>query len=228
MITPGAGRAAAPPVAPPVVFRHGRRRVGAPGQPPGFDALAVLRDPRRLFGVGSRVCRRCRPGHLARGHAEQSERLEANLSITLFHRHMAYDTLPTPLPWRLPAGPAGLFEHQGSPVLLPPRLECLPYSTSPWPQGQEPDALFQTPPQGPLALGRASGDNPDNAVEPQGQTCLKSARGLRASAGLTIPATHPEGPAAVPTDAKPQQHLFAVIPAIFVRPGGGPWCPRRL
>lgn len=228
MLTPGAGLAAAPPVAPPVVFRHGRRRVGAPGQPPGFDALAVLRAPRRLLGVGSRVCRRCRPGQLARGHAEQSERLAANLSITLFHRHMAYDTLPTPLPWRLPAGPAGFCEQQGSPVRLPPRLECLPYSTRPWHQGQEPDALFQTPPQGPLALGRASGDNPDNAVEPQGQTCLKSARGLRASAGLTIPATHPEGPAAVPTDAKPQQHLFAVIPAIFVRPGGGPWCPRRL
>jgi hypothetical protein len=188
----------------------------------------VLRAPRRLFGVGSRVCRRGLPGQLARVHAEQSARLEANLSITLVHRHMAYDTLPTPRPWRLPAGTAGLFEQQGSPVLLPPRLACLPYSTSPWHQGQEPDALFQPPPQGPLAIGRASGDKPENAGEPQGQTCLKSDRGLRAIAGITIPATHPEGHAAVPTDAKPQQPLFAVIPAIFVRPVGGPWCPRRL
>src|SRR5262249_60800440 len=103
-----------------------------------------------------------------------------------------------------------------------------PARTRPWARGPGPAAFSQPPPQGPLALGGAIGDNPDNAVEPQGQTCLKSARGLRASAGLTIPATHPEGPAAVPTDAKPQQHLFAVIPAIFVRPGGGPWCPRRL
>ena len=113
-------------------------------------------------------------------------------------------------------------------LLLPPRLEFLPYSTSPWHQGQEPYALFQTHPQGTFALGLAIGDNPENAVEPQCQTFLNSDRGLRAIAGITIPETHPEGHAAIPTDAETQQHLFEVIPAIFVMPVRGPWCTRRL
>ena len=113
MITPGAWLAAAPPLAPPCVVRHGSLRVGATGKPSGFDALAVLRDPLRLFGLGGSVCRRCLPGQLARVHDEESECLAANLSITIFYLHMAYDTLPTPLPWRLPSGTTGFFEQQG-------------------------------------------------------------------------------------------------------------------
>src|SRR6516164_9409071 len=254
MLTPGAGLAAAPPVAPPVVCRHGRRRVGAPGQPPGFDALAVLRAPRRLLGVGSRVCRRCQPGQLARGHAEQSERPRASWPITLFHRHMAYDTLPTPLPWRLPAGPAG--SRHGSGVgkvsyamwrwkrvmdrLAARRSDCSACPRASWPGRQRRQTRLPTPKRRRGARSTASASKPGGwpgaptRRRPWRQTTGGATGGAAASPapGVSMPGTIVWRPAAFPKSARaeggrPRQRPPRVSAALAWWSTQRPWCPPR-
>jgi len=153
MRAPGPWLAAPPPWAPPCVCRSGGRRRRGPGTPPGCDPLAVVRDPLHLFGVGGGVRRRRRLGHLPGVHAEQPQGLQAPLPGTLFHLHGAYDTWPGPRSWGLPAGPARFCEPPGEGLRLPPHRECLPYSASPGPQGQQTHVFCQTPPHGACALG---------------------------------------------------------------------------
>jgi hypothetical protein len=110
MRAPGPWLAATPPLATPFVCRYGGLRIRGTGKPPGFDPLAVVRDPLHLFGLGGGVRRRRLLGQLAGVHDEKSQGLQAHLPVTIFHLHVAYDTLPVPRSWWLPAGMAKFFE----------------------------------------------------------------------------------------------------------------------
>jgi len=100
-------------LATPFVFRDSGLRIRCTGKPLGFDALAVVCDRSASLAWAGGVSPSPLLGQLAGVHDEKPKWLQANLPVTIFHSTWAYDTLPVPLPWRLPSGTARFFEQQG-------------------------------------------------------------------------------------------------------------------
>ena len=111
MIAPEARRAAPPSLPTAFIVGDGRLGVGRTGKPAGFHALDVLGDALGLFGLGGGVGRGRLLGQLAGVHDEKTELFHGESPVSVFHFHLADDTVPMPAAWRLLPGPARFFEQ---------------------------------------------------------------------------------------------------------------------
>ncbi len=110
MIAPKAWLAAPPSLTTAFIVGDGRLGVGRTGKPSGFNALDVLCNALGLVGLGGGVGHGRLLGQLAGVHDEKTELFQSESPVSVFHFHLADDTVPVPASRRLLACPARFFE----------------------------------------------------------------------------------------------------------------------
>ena len=193
MIAPEARLAAPPSLPPAFIVGDGRLGVGRTGKPAGFHALDVLGDALGLFGLGGGIGHGRLLGQLAGVHDEKTERFHSEPPVSIFHFHLADDTVPVPAPWGLLPCPARFFEQERQrALLLAPRLQLLPHRTGARDQRDEPHPLLQAQSQRAFTVGLTVGHNAAHPVESERHTLLNRHGGLCAVTGIAIAHAHAE------------------------------------
>ena len=113
MIAPEARRAAPSSLTTTCIVGDRRLGVGCAGNPAGFNTLDMLGDALGLFGLGGGIGHGRLLGQLTRGHDQQTALFPSAAPVSVFHFHLADDTVPVPASWRLLASPARFFEQEG-------------------------------------------------------------------------------------------------------------------
>jgi hypothetical protein len=225
MLSPGARRAPASSRAPALRLRAGSFGIRLTGTPPGLHLLDVRCDGfgclRLRGGIGLRLLL-CQ---LARMHHDKAQCLLRDPSRALLHLDPTAHPGAMPAARRLVLRPSRLLHYEREPGgLLAPGFEVLPDSTGARDEGDQPESMLETQPQGTAPLGLTIRHEPAYPLAAQRQTLLQRHRRLHTLTAVAVP--HPEAhrDTSIAADPETEEHLCESITTVLAlaigRPGG--------